>query len=72
MTLASIKFRGAEHDVEFTDHGYEPDTNAHDIDWRFLEDSLNETDLSDADLQAIYDQLYEIAREREYYDGDGD
>lgn len=63
MTITSITFRGAEHDVEFTDHGYEPDTNAHDIDWRFVEGALNEIDLSDDDLQAIYDQLYEIVNE---------
>ncbi|WP_262265530.1 hypothetical protein [Microvirga yunnanensis] len=35
MTSAWITFRGEEHEVEYTDSGYEPDTGAHVIEWGF-------------------------------------
>lgn len=34
--LVSVQFRGEERDVEIDhDHGFEPDTNAHEIEWHF-------------------------------------
>lgn len=35
--ITSITVRGQEFDVEYTDHGWEPDTNAHEIDWDFVD-----------------------------------
>jgi len=31
----TITFRGAEYEVRVRDHGYDPDTNSHDIEWWF-------------------------------------
>lgn len=56
----TITFRGEERDVEFEDHGYEADTNAHPLDWWFAgltpeqHDALKITDEED---QAIYEEL---------------
>lgn len=40
--LVTVKLRGEDYDVMIDrDHGYEPDTNAHEVDWHFAGD--NET-----------------------------
>lgn len=61
--LQSVDFRGEECDVEVDhDGGYEPDTNAHEIEWHFFglspeqHEALN---LTEAEEQSIYDQLCE-------------
>lgn len=61
--LTSIKLRGKEFDVEYRDHGWEPDTNAHEIDWEFV-DAGAPKDLTDEEQEAIYLQLAEIGYER--------
>lgn len=62
---ATVKFRGEQVEVEYYDHGYEPDTNAHVIDWDFGAGSpLNEANLTDAEEQSVYDQLLRISSER--------
>ena len=62
-----VQFRGEERYVIIDlDGGYEPDTNAHDIEWHFdgltpeQHDALNITDEED---NAIYQEL--VAREWE-------
>lgn len=42
MLTTTITLRGQQYDVSYIDHGYEPDTNAHEIDWGFVESELNE------------------------------
>lgn len=65
MSKTTIDFRGERVDVEYTDHGYEPDTNAHVIDWDFGTGSpLNEAELTDEEEQSIYKQLLEISSQR--------
>jgi len=61
--LTSVTIRGQEFDVEYRDHGYEPDTNAHDIDWDFV-DAEAPKDLTTEEEESIYLQLAEIGFER--------
>lgn len=53
MTI-TIPFRGEDADIKFRDYGYESDTNAHVIEWEFVDG--REVDLTDAEEQAIYDR----------------
>jgi hypothetical protein len=57
VTRATIILRGEEVEVEYRDHGYEPDTNAHEIDWWFADPNFNPGDLSDVEEIAIYEAL---------------
>lgn len=57
--IASVTFRGKEVDVEYVDHGWEPDTNAHVIDWNFIDDELNQLEMTDEEEQSVYTQLWE-------------
>jgi len=63
----SVKFRGAEHDVEIdADHGYESDTNAHVIEWHFVGLSADDHEalkLTDDEENAIHLQLAEYSEE---------
>jgi len=59
--ITSVTIRGNEFDVEYHDHGWEPDTNAHDIDWHFVDDGPN--DLTAEEEEAIYLQLQAIGHE---------
>lgn len=54
-----IKFRGEDHEVEYQDHGYESDTNAHDIDWNFAAEDMKDVTTTDEEDQDIYNQIYE-------------
>lgn len=57
--ITSVTIRGQEWDVKYHDHGWEPDTNAHEIDWDFVdEDAPN--DLTDEEHEAIYLQLAQL------------
>lgn len=64
MRRTSVTFRGEEVDVMYRDHGYEPDTNAHDIDWEFVEEP--DPPATDEEEQAIYLELAQ--RETEHDD----
>lgn len=44
MTSIFIKFRGQEEEIMFRDYGYEPDTNAHEIDWYFTDKKIEPTE----------------------------
>lgn len=66
MRTTSIQFRGESVDVKFTDHGYEPDTNAHGIDWEFVD--LDVPDFSYEEEIAVLDQIYAIVNDPHYYD----
>jgi hypothetical protein len=65
--LASIIFRGEKVDVEFSDRGYEPDTNGQDIEWAFRDPALNALELTPAEEDEMLAQLagrsYEDAAE---------
>lgn len=68
MRHACVKFRGEDRDVivDF-DGGYEPDTNAHVIEWHFADLSPEEHDalaITDDVDQEIYDQLAQQSEER--------
>ena len=70
--LVSVDFRGEKMDVVIDhDGGWEPDTNAHEIEWHFFgltaeqHDALN---ITDEEQQKIYDTL--AALEPEYFDDD--
>lgn len=72
MRFCTVDFRGEQMDVTIDhDSGYEPDTNAHDIDWHFTgmdaaaHDALQITPEED---QAIYDELCQLGPE--YFDDD--
>lgn len=59
--LVSVAFRGDDRDVEI-DHngGYEPDTDAHVIEWHFYGLTPEEHDalqITDDEEQAIYEEL---------------
>ena len=69
--LTHITFRGQEDvAVEFRDHGYEWDTNAHEIDWWFTDPAMRDIELTDDEFGEIMTQLYEIANDPhdDYYD----
>jgi hypothetical protein len=57
-----VQFRGAPRLVEFVDHGYEPDTNAHEIEWWFTDKELNGL-ATDEEQAAIDWRLSEIVAE---------
>lgn len=57
----TVTLRGEPRDVVVDrDHGYEPDTNAHEIEWHFEGLTPDEHDalaLTDAEEDSIYQQL---------------
>lgn len=63
MARASVEVRGERYDVEFNDHGWEPDTNAHEIGWAFVDRDAPQ-DLTEEEEQSVYDQLAQIEPER--------
>lgn len=63
----SVTIRGQEFDVKFRDHGWESDTNAHNIDWEFV-DADAPKDLTDEEQEEIYLQL--ARREHEHFPDD--
>ncbi len=66
MPRTTIQFQGQEVEIEYHDFGYESDTNAHDIEWEFVDKIWNEfTPLSDEDEEAVMLHLYQLSHERE-------
>ncbi len=68
----TVDFRGERVGV-IVDHdgGYEPDTNAHDIEWHFDGVSPEEHDalkLTDEEESAIYIYLTSVSGEPDYFD----
>lgn len=65
MRTTSVDFRGERVDIQYRDYGYEPDTNAHTVDWHFS-DPVTGTDpeMTDAEAEAVYLQLIEMSYER--------
>ena len=61
--ITSVTVRNQEWDVKYNDHGWEPDTNAHEIDWEFV-DKDAPSDLTAEEDEAIYLQLARIGYER--------
>lgn len=55
MRTTSVDFRGESVDIRYRDYGYEPDTNAHDIDWEFVEEP--DPPATEAEEEAIYIEL---------------
>jgi len=61
-----IKFEGDEVEIVIDrDHGYEPDTNAHEIDWHFVKEHLNRIWLTEEQHQSIYTQIIERGEDGE-------
>jgi len=56
-----IVYRGADVAIHYEDGGYEPEVNAHSLDWWFEDESFDEGDVTDAEekriLEAIEDDL---------------
>lgn len=67
--LASVEFRGESVDVDVHhDGGYEPDTNAHDIEWSFhgLDAAAHEAlQLTAEEEESILQQLQEWSFENQ-------
>lgn len=59
-----INHRGEEHDVHFTNYGYDPETNSHDIDWWFVKD----VPCTEQESELILDQLHQIVNDPHFYD----
>ena len=70
MRMFSVQLRGKEIDVQIDrDYGYEPDTNAHDVDWHLV--GLHApTDLTEEEEQQVLDQIYSVICDPHYYDED--
>jgi hypothetical protein len=67
MPMTEITFR-SEPDVgiEYHDHGWESDTNAHPIDWRFVDVEKQRLELTPEEEQAIEDHLSGIVSDPGY------
>jgi hypothetical protein len=53
-----INFRGKHVLIWFTNHGFQPETGAHPVDWHFVDATLRETvELTDAEENRIYHHL---------------
>lgn len=63
----SVTLRGQEWDVEYRDYGWEPDTNAHEIDWDFTEPDAPK-DITAEEEEAVYLQLQQ--RGHDYFPDD--
>ncbi len=73
MARATVNFRGEEVGVIYNDHGYEPDTNAHEIDRYWEDQNLTiEKELTDEEMDNIDAQIREISydRQSDHYEGD--
>ena len=66
MRIVSLPFRDEQVTV-IIDHdgGYEPDTNAHEIDWHFEEEPENVTDQEYDDIHTLL-----LGLEPDYFDDD--
>jgi hypothetical protein len=60
----TVNFLGEPHEIVIThDGGYEPDTNAHAVDWEWCDPAMNSIDLTAEQEQGIYDQIYKVLYE---------
>lgn len=50
------------------DYGYEPDTNAHEVEWHLEPplDPFTDEPLTDEEEEKILEQVYEYLRDRDY------
>lgn len=68
--MYTIELRGVEYDAVIdVNGGYEPDTNAHEIEWHFEGMTPVEHDalgLTDEEEQSIYEQLAEALSEGDH------
>ena len=53
----AITFRDVPTEVIFEDHGADPSCNAHVIEWWFADETMNNLTVTDAEEQAVYDDL---------------
>jgi hypothetical protein len=59
-----VTFRGQE-DVEVVidrDYGDDPDTGSWEVDWHFADDSFKDLELTQAELDALYERIYNYLR----------
>lgn len=62
MARTWVKFRDDEVEISYRDYGYEPDTNAHTIEWEFI--GAVPENLTDEEQDKILEELYEISADR--------
>lgn len=62
-----LSFRDGEIEIHYRDHGWEPDANAHEIDWHVVGDQPD-PEITEAESEAILEALYEIANDPHNYD----
>ena len=67
---AYITFRGEEDvHIEYEDGGYEPDTNAHEINWWFADERFkDDPEVTDEEEEAVLAILYERSYERDSFE----
>jgi hypothetical protein len=71
MRSIFVPFRGDHEEVIVDrDHGYESDTNAHEIDWNFTRPELEEL-ATDDEREAIMQMLYALSADDWWDDYDG-
>lgn len=70
MDSTCVTFRGEQVLVWFVDHGYESDTNAHEIEWWLAGPEFKDVELTDAEEEAIEAHVREIANDPHRHDDD--
>lgn len=64
MKTTYITFRDeADVVIEYHDYGYEPDVDAHDIDWNFADENKNLLALTNEEEEQIYQHLLRLSHE---------
>ena len=64
-----ITFRGVpDVEIEYRDSGYDPDTNAHEIEWWFANPTEVNGDVTADEESAVLDRLYEIVNDPHHHD----
>lgn len=56
----NMTLRDAEIEVEFTDYGYEDDTNSHPMEWAITSKPHNEWELTDEEDNTIVEKIFDI------------
>ena len=59
---AVVRLRGRDEEVRYIDHGCDKHAGTQRIDWHLTNPGEHNDDLTDREVQAMYDQLVEICR----------
>ena len=60
---AIVELRGRDEEVRYIDHGYDPETGTHRIDWYLAQPAGHNVNLTGREAQAVYEQLVQISRQ---------